>query len=393
MVHVNLLKGSASTIAEAKLAGARSRATVRQQRCQLRSLGLAENRIGVQGARALAVALASCPSLRVLSVADNPLSDDGTAAIAAAIGLHAAAPITIQAIGEEYDSGVSAAAPRLAICRLEALNLSGCHVGLAGAQAMGKSLSTSQLRSLRLARNALSDNAVEVIGEAVASAPAITLLDLSGCRVTDHAALALTRSITRGGSSLRTLKLHDNALSDDAGRGILHQLTCEDSEEVSSYPPSSSTSSGAGWCAPEWVSEEPGARSGPLAASRRRVGLCSISLQSNRISKGLCNAIRSACLANRQAMMATMENTEGGVDTADAEVGAADPPTPREPALREVAPQQAQRARESGSARPHSARAPKNVAITPRLEKMGRGHGNGTATTPRRGSARMSTAR
>ena len=235
-MYVRTLPGAAGQIAGGVLCDPRARAGLRTRACQLTSLAVSDNRIQVGGARALALAVGGCSSLRHFSINDNPLSDEGVAAIASALAPPPAAGWDATTPGIAPPTKPPPAASASA---LETLNLCGCGIGVAGAQALGQVLTAGTLRELRVARNTLADLGVQALAVALRASPTLALLDLSGCRVTDRAALLLIGALARAThGALRTLKLHDNLLSDKCGQAMLRQLTSVARRPPPPLPPS-----------------------------------------------------------------------------------------------------------------------------------------------------------
>ena len=289
--HVVMLTGPASAIATAKLLGPRP--TKRTRRCSLRALSIGENHVHARGARALAVALAVCGSLRALDVANNPLADDGVRALAEALAPGRASEATRSAAdarGATAEAGLAqgggpkavraVARSAVHVAPLESLNVSACQMGVVGATALSSLLQHGSLTALRVARNVLTDQGVEVLADALRSAPSLALLDLSSCRITDRAVPLLARAVSTSGSqsALRTLKLHDNALSDAGGQALLRTL-------ASSTPQHKATGGGGG----------------ALAASAGGSCLESVTLHGNQLSFGTIGTLQKLCRANRQA--------------------------------------------------------------------------------------------
>ena len=326
--HINTLSGAASTIAQAKLADPKARAVLRKWKCSLRSLSLNSNHIRVRGTRALAIAAARSPSLRYLSLADNPIGDDGAAALAAALApetqpvIETVAPTwdrsaamelldlgdavgtTNQPLlaslaaagyqppsskhssqadgGEEEDVSAAESTPRTAPppatasvaasaaatwSKLESLNVSGCSIGPSGALELSRVALAGRLLTLRSARNVLSEEGFASLADAINSDTSkLSVLDLSGCRLTDRSALVLVEAIadrsTQPKPALKSLQLHDNALSDEGGKAMLAELK--------------STGNGG--------------------------GLHSLTTHGNKLCHGTTSALKELCVANRQAL-------------------------------------------------------------------------------------------
>ena len=331
--HVNTLHGAAATIAQARLSDGKSRAALRMRQSALRTLALADNRIGVNGARALALALVSCTSLRTLNLSGNPVADDGLAAIAAALSPHAGAAEapaasrrgsvdSVAALDEAFamaeapaparaQTAEGASRSKASVSPLEALNVSGCSFGTSGARALGKVLRRSRLVSLRVARNVLTDAGIEALAGALPFARRLEMLDVSGCRVTDRAGLALAAAATRATSNaLRSIRLHDNNLSDAGGRAILDALA---------RPPPPPMA------APEWMGSEAAGGGASARNGNAPGGLAHLTLHGNQLSYSTVSALRDVTQRNRQTA------TVAGDTTAELEELA-----PCEPALHRV---------------------------------------------------------
>lgn len=203
--------------------------------------------------------------------------------------------------------------------RLDLLNLSACGIGPVGADALCRVVREGRVTALKVARNVLREEGIFALARALRAAqPAsvlaslaggaeeggggggIELLDLSGCRVTDRGALSLIDAACASGgcgANLRTLRLHDNGISDDGGKEMLQRISAAT------------------------VATTDALANGRQAAS----GLRNLSVQGNQLSYTTVAALREACAANRHAK------------AIDAEVvRAVDDLAPSEPALASV---------------------------------------------------------
>jgi Ran GTPase-activating protein (RanGAP) involved in mRNA processing and transport len=342
--YVRTLPGAAGQIAGAVLSNSRARAALRGRTCQLRALALSDNRIQVGGARALALAIGSCASIRSLTLSDNPLSDAGVAAIAAALAPLAPPPADEGARPESAPSrwagpaatGVAdGCAPPSPPSALATLDLCGCGIGVEGAHALSRVLEGGQLSALRLGRNHLTESGLQALAQALPAAASLQLLDLSGCRVTDRAALQLVAAVVRSPhGALKTLKLHDNLLSDKCGLAMHRLLAPAGAPEVFKPPappapaalmsmgvrsssssnarggsavPSAAAAAAAADAATEGVSAhaiaEAAARLEATASAgvlRGRGALHSLTVHGNQLSFTTCALLRGACATSRQ---------------------------------------------------------------------------------------------
>ena len=330
--YVRTLPGAAGQIAATVLSNSRASAALRGRSSQLRALALSDNRIQVGGARALALAIGSCASIRSLMLNDNPLSDAGVAAIAAAL-----APPAAPAADEGARPG--SAPPRWAgpaatgvadgstpPSALATLDLCGCGIGVEGAHALRRVLEGGQLCSLRLGRNHLTESGLQALAQALPAAASLQLLDLSGCRVTDRAALQLVAAVVRSPhGALKTLKLHDNLLSDKCGLAMYRLFAPAGAPELVKSPappaPAALMSMGGG------SSGRGGARGGAADATTEgtiahaiaeaeaaarleatasagvvhgRGALHSLTVHGNQLSFTTCALLRGACATSRQ---------------------------------------------------------------------------------------------
>ncbi len=256
--HVAMLPRGASAIATAVSSSHIARSGLGGGGCVLSALYLDGNHIHASGTAHLSRVLTRCKRLRVLSLAENPIGDEGAAAVADAVAECAAAPTAGRAGRKQQQGGI------------EKLNLSGCRIGGAGVAALGQALRSARVQTLRLARNALSnDDSFEALADALAECPPLRLLDLGGCRVTDRAALAIVAGVVESGGSLGALNLNDNFLTEAGGVQLLQLL-----------------SSAAA------IRDGGGAKRG---------GVHSMGVQGNTLSYATATALREACGASRHS--------------------------------------------------------------------------------------------
>ena len=140
----------------------------------LRSLALSFNPLGDGGARALGLALDRCPELHTLQLCGCEIGEEGGEVLASR--LHAARSLTHLDLGSNAlaDGGARALASALPHSRVAELLLSSNRVGDGGACALALSLirrKNSQLRTLGLSNNVISDDGAAALAEAISAPP------------------------------------------------------------------------------------------------------------------------------------------------------------------------------------------------------------------------------
>ena len=165
------------------------------------TLDVSANYVGDEGARVLSRALGACPSLMALDASDNDVGPSG---------------------GIELARGVRDAH------RLQHLYLSFNALGVGGALAMAAAVAHSTtLLTLDLSFNGLGDDAVTAFVRRLISGadeleaarkppPPLRMLQLSGNNVEEEGALACCRLLRKLRTTLKTLALSSNPLTDGA---------------------------------------------------------------------------------------------------------------------------------------------------------------------------------
>lgn len=201
-------------------------------------------------------------------------------------------------------------------------------LGEASCVALGRVLSSDKLSALKVARNVLGEMGIQALAASLISTRSLTLLDLSGARLSDRSALTLVGALSRSPHScMRTLQLHDNALSDDGGKALLHALTNPNNVP---FPPYVTPGGGGANAArrlpvPSWSprgahggnngaadavahddtqSAAAGAAAGGGGSGGGELTRCrlySLTVHGNKVSHTTCGALRELCHANKMS--------------------------------------------------------------------------------------------
>jgi len=225
----------------------------------LKTLYLSGNRIGLDGIKAICTALESNYSLSTLHLTGNRVLASGAEALATAVenqqqALSAALAVDVRAgAGAEGKSEEERPMQSPVGQGLQRLYLSGAQLGVQGALAMARAVSTtSNLTELYLSDNAVGDKGVEALGEALSTNrkvqvvelafnnlgpagvepflrrtfahPSLTSLNLGNNRIGDRGAQLVAACLPS--TILETLDLGFNSICCSGMKALMHAILC-----------------------------------------------------------------------------------------------------------------------------------------------------------------------
>ena len=183
--------------------------------CTLEHIELTICHIGPVEAQHLAQALCVNTSVKTLKLSHNPLGDEGAKALAEMLG------------------GNRAESSGTVNTTLEHVDLSYCSIRPVGAQHLAQALCVNtSVKTLKLSYNPLDDEGAKALAEmlggngAESSGTVNTTLehvDLRGCRIGPVGAQHLAQALCVN-TSVKTLKLSDNDLDDEAAKALAEML-------------------------------------------------------------------------------------------------------------------------------------------------------------------------
>jgi hypothetical protein len=179
------------------------------------SLKLSANCLGDDGARAISSILAANSTLRSLNIHFNSIGPSGLASMfSTSVTSITRLELPHNQLG---DPGAAIVAEILRRCSfLEHLDLQSNQITALGVTDIANALSNSSLKSLRLDRNAVSDDGATALASSIAG---LTSLKLLGTHICDDGVHAIV-SKAQQHSNLTELDLGDNALS-HLGVGVI----------------------------------------------------------------------------------------------------------------------------------------------------------------------------